>query len=248
MKVLFSPSERKTEISSYVGVLEKELWKEFLYGERNYVIEKYNDILQNGTSVQVSKLFGIKEENFGSLKDELIKSSLPLQIAVLRYSGVAYDYLDFSSLPKDSQEFVKSNVIIFSNLLGPLLAGDKVPNYKLKQGEKLNSFAPEEHYKEKFTTSLDEFLKGEFIVDLRAGFYEKFYTLSQPFITCKFLKNGKSVSHWAKAYRGKLLRELSLHQPQDEKEFASIQFQGLHVKEIIQNKLKREYVFEIDEI
>jgi cytoplasmic iron level regulating protein YaaA (DUF328/UPF0246 family) len=62
----------------------------------------------------------------------------------------------------------------------------------------------------------------------------------------KFKKNGKVVSHWAKAYRGKVLRELAKYQPNSIEEFENINFDGLAIEEIIEKKLKREYIFKIN--
>jgi cytoplasmic iron level regulating protein YaaA (DUF328/UPF0246 family) len=61
----------------------------------------------------------------------------------------------------------------------------------------------------------------------------------------KFLKNGKNVSHWAKAYRGKIVRDLALHQPQDEAALANIAFDGLRIREIQHKGLAHWYVFDI---
>ena len=71
------------------------------------------------------------------------------------------------------------------------------------------------------------------------------YTLKQPFITMKFLKNGKTVSHFAKAYRGKVLQTLAITQPTSEAMFAEIAFENLHIREIKQSKYKKEYVYDI---
>jgi cytoplasmic iron level regulating protein YaaA (DUF328/UPF0246 family) len=103
-------------------------------------------------------------------------------------------------------------VILFSNLFGPIKANDKIPEYKLKQGVKMGNLNIEKTYKNLFSASLDKYL-GEYIIDLRAGFYEKFYTISVPHVAFKFLKNGKVVSHYAKAYRGKILQHIAQTKP-----------------------------------
>ena len=245
MKILFSPSETKTPNSPIQKPLKSALWHSDLFHYRLEAIHSYDKFLTTGTNEQLSQLFGLKDQTLiDALKNQPLLEA-PLQKAILRYTGVAYDYLSYLTLPKDAQRFIQNNVIIFSNLLGPLLAGDAIPNYKLKQGENIDGFAPEKHYKATFSTALDTFLEQELIIDLRAGFYEKFYTVSVPYLTCKFLKNGKSVSHWAKAYRGLLLRALAIHQPNSEDAFLAIPFEGLHVKEIIHKKFKKEYVFDI---
>lgn len=245
MKILFSPSEGKTSDSPITKPLNTAFFQPSLFSKREEVIHRYENLLKNGSFEKLSKLFGLKDSEAVDTLRAISITSSALQEAILRYTGVAYDYLSYNTLPKESQAFIKTNTIIFSNLLGPLLAGDAIPNYKLKQGEKIDGFAPEKHYKETFSPSLDTFLENELIIDLRAGFYEKFYTIPFPYITCKFLKNGKSVSHWAKAYRGMVVRALAIHQPQTEEEFAKMAIEGLAIKEIIQTKLKREYVFDI---
>jgi cytoplasmic iron level regulating protein YaaA (DUF328/UPF0246 family) len=136
-------------------------------------------------------------------------------------------------------------MIIFSNLFGSILAKYPIPNYKLKQGEKLDSFTIEKFYKEHFSDSLDVLLENEFTIDLRAGFYLKFYTPKINHITMKFLKNGKVVSHWAKAYRGAIAKELAHFQPENEQEFQKIHFENLEIKEIIKRKNSNEYTFNI---
>lgn len=113
-----------------------------------------------------------------------------------------------------------------------------IPSYKFKQGETLNGIATEKVYKKEFSSGLDELFKDELILDLRAGFYEKFYTLEQDFITMKFLKGGKSVSHWAKAYRGKVLQTLSKVQPQTKEELLKIEYEGLRFVESVPYKKK----------
>ena len=47
----------------------------------------------------------------------------------------------------------------------------------------------------------------------------------------KFLKDGKSVSHWAKAYRGKVLRTIANLQPQTKEELLEIKYDGLKLIE-----------------
>ncbi|HEB7717567.1 TPA: peroxide stress protein YaaA, partial [Campylobacter coli] len=129
----------------------------------------------------------------------------PTQKAITLYSGVSYEYLKFDTLDKESQEYILTNTLIFSNLFGVVKASDRLPFYKFKQGAKINDFAIEKFYKEHFSKALDEYLENEELLDLRAGFYDKFYTPKCKFSTYKFIKKGKVVSHFAKAYRGILL-------------------------------------------
>ncbi|MEA2091683.1 MAG: peroxide stress protein YaaA, partial [Campylobacterota bacterium] len=169
----------------------------------------------------------------------------PLMSAVERYQGVAYDYLDFASLDAEQKKYLKTNTIIFSNLYGPILGGDAIANYKVKQGNNIGNIVPDKFYKDRFTYQLDLYLGNNEILDLRAGYYDKFYKVTKPYTTLKFLKGGKTVSHWAKAYRGLVLRELAKHNINSIDEFMSLEIETLQIKEIKVIKNKTEIVYNI---
>jgi cytoplasmic iron level regulating protein YaaA (DUF328/UPF0246 family) len=245
LKILFSPSEAKTSTGDLSPIDSTSFIFPELYAKREYVLSTYINFLHNADKKTLEKLFGLKKEKeiLSLQKIDLFKE--PTLKAIKRYTGVAYEYLQYTTLTQKEQNFLDENLLIFSNLFGPLLAKDTIPYYKLKQGERLGDFAIEKYYAEHFTPALDQFLEDEFIVDLRAGFYLKFYKLKQPYITMKFTKNGKVISHWAKAYRGMVVKALAQHQPQNEKMFSEIVFENLSVIEIQKTKIKTEYIFEI---
>ena len=245
MKILFSPSETKRAFSADEPINENSFSFPYLYEKRLYVLNQYQTLLEKADIPQLQQLFGIKDEHKVTAQaSKHIFTSFTCK-AIERYSGIAYDHLCFETLDEKAQTFIENNVLIFSNLFGPILAKDLIPDYKLQQGESLDGFKTELFYKEHFSGAIDALLENETIVDLRAGFYEKFYTLKRPYITMKFLKKGKVVSHFAKAYRGAVLRQIALHQPNDETELGKISFEGLRISEILEQKLKREYIFEI---
>lgn len=245
MKVLFSPSETKTTHVDSPSIHQNSFVFPDLYAKRCEVFSCYDSFANNASNDELQQLFGIKDETkIQELTSSSILTSLTCK-AIERYDGVAYDYLSYASLDLASRAWIESHVMIFSNLFGPILANDKIPYYKLQQGEALGSFKPEIFYKKYFSDAITSWLDNETILDLRAGFYEKFYTLSQPYITMKFLKNGKVVSHFAKAYRGTVLRTLAQHKPSTEKEFADIAFDALRIVEIKQGRFKKELVYEI---
>ncbi|MBE0492425.1 MAG: YaaA family protein [Sulfurospirillum sp.] len=248
MKVLFSPSEAKVHECVNKSINQDTFLFSELYLQRLEVINKFSSYIYNANMSELQDIFGTKDaQECLRLKNIDLLNSCTIA-AIQRYSGVAYEHLDFASLSNDEKDFLLGNVIIFSNLFGPILAKDQIPYYKLKQGAKIRNFKIEHYYKQNFSKDLDAFLKDEFIIDLRAGFYEKFYTLKQEHICIKFLKNGKVLSHYAKAYRGLLLRKIAKYQPQSLEAFQKMDFKGLHVKEILAHKHNLEFVFEIDAI
>jgi len=245
MKILFSPSESKSIESPHKAIDFKNLLFENLADKRKYAVEKYQNFIDNATTDELKKIYGIKNEKLLDTLSNINILQNDTQKAILRYNGVGYEYLAYHTLDKKAQKFLDNNMIIFSNLFGAILAKDKIPYYKLKQGEKIDGFAFENYYKKEFSSALDDFLKNELIVDLRAGFYDKFYVPCQTYYTFKFLKNSKVVSHWAKAYRGLVARDLAIFQPKSEDDLMNIEFKNLKIKEIKEIKNKKELVFDI---
>lgn len=244
MYILFSPSEGKKLGGEPVPVDRNALLFPSLYEKRFPLLTAYNKLIQKAPLDQLQSLTGIKKEA-EIKKYQIDLFSAPTMPAIERYDGVAYDYLQIDSLSDNEKGFLYQKTIIFSNLFGPLLGGDAIPAYKLKQGATINGIATEKVYKQAFSNALDTLLENELVLDLRAGYYEKFYTLNRPFITMKFLKGGKSVSHWAKAYRGKVLQTLAKIQPKDENELLAIEYEGLKLMETVAYKKGKMLIYEV---
>jgi len=245
MKILFSPSETKFK----GGIKDKITKNSFvfpeLYDKRIEIIKSYQNFIDSATNAELSKLFGSKKQDIIEYyKGDL--SSKEIMKVIERYDGVAFDYLKYQELDTMSKNYIDTNVMIFSNLFGPVLAGDVgLPDYKLKQGEKLGTLALEKFYNEHFTKSIDNYLQEEEILDLRAGFYEKFYKINKPYTTMKFVKDGKVVSHWAKAYRGIVLNLIAKNNIQNITQLMDMEIENLSIVEIKQQKLKQEILYAI---
>ncbi len=239
LKVLFSPSEGKNSGG-------KETPKELLGSNkaRQEILNEYNKIIKNADEEAIKNLFGFKKmSDCEAYVNDIFDSEL--MSAIERYQGVAYDYLNMSTLDATQIQYLKKNTIIFSNLYGPILGGDVIANYKVKQGNDIGNISPDKFYKERFSYQLDLYLNKDDILDLRAGYYDKFYKVSKPYTTLKFLKDGKTVSHWAKAYRGLVLRELAKNNINSLEEFMSLEIDTLQVKEIKVIKNKTEIIYNI---
>lgn len=244
MIILFSPSEGKREGGTLPPLNQQSLIFPDLYPKRLNVIELYQTLTQKGSDEELYELFGIKEtKEYRRYKHSL--ATAPTMKAIERYDGVAYDYLGYSHLSLESQHYIDSNTIIFSNLFGPIRAGDPIIDYKLKQGASIGSFVPDKYYKENFSDALNNLIGENEILDLRAGYYDKFYIPQKPSVTLKFLKEGKVVSHWAKAYRGIVLREAAMNKIGSIQELIALNIEGLMIREIVENKKKKEVVYSI---
>lgn len=245
MKILFSPSEGKSTHETAPALTSASFAFPNLFDKRLEVLSYYKDFLHQSSLFDIQKLFGIKDVKATNEMRSFILSNPSTCKAIQRYNGVAYTHLYYQTLEPKAQSFIDEHVMIFSNLFGPILAKDHIPYYKLKQGEGIGSFKPELFYKKHFSTSINNWLEDAFVVDLRAGFYEKFYTLKKPHCSMKFLKNNKVLSHLSKLQRGKVLRTLAENRPNNEGDFLNIVFEGLCLIEIKQTGFKQEYVYNV---
>ena len=244
MKILFSPSEAKTAVSSNKFIDRGDFIFPNLYEKRCEILKIYDDFLQKATVEKISKLFGVKNlTDEPSLRESIFKKGAIK--AVLRYDGVAYKHLDYRSLDSAAQGFIDKNTLIFSNLFGPVLAADALPEYKLKQGERIDGLNLEEFYRQNFSGEIDGWLGDDDILDLRAEFYEKFYRIRKPFATFKFLKNGKVVSHYAKAYRGIVLRQVAQNGVKNFDELCKMDIENLRLIDVKKTGPKSEFLVQI---
>lgn len=245
MKILLAPAETKNSGGEGRAFCKENFSFDNLFEKREEIFNFYEDFVKSSTLEELSKWFGLKkldevEKYRESLRDK------PTMKAIQRYNGVAFDALNYNSLDKDAQIYIDENVILFSNLFGPLLAKDKIPEYKYKQGAKLPNINVEKFYMDNFTKSLDEFVEDE-VIDLRAGFYEKFYKVKKAnTLTFKFIKEGKVVSHWAKFYRGKLLQEIAKNKISNLSEFMAMPLPNLRLNEIQEKKNIKLLIMEIE--
>ena len=211
MIALFSPSEGKNflhykfnlypplalESLSFAGA-DKSL--------RAQVIAAYLESLKDKKALP--QLFGTKRIDEGMLTMCQNLCTSPTIQALRLYDGVAYQALDIENQETHIQNLLFEYVIVFSNLFGALKGGDKIPYYRLKQGAFMSGYDLKEYYAN-FECELDSWIGEEEVLDLRAEFYQKFYTPKTRCYIPRFYKNGKKLSHYAKLYRGHFLRHVA---------------------------------------
>jgi len=243
MKILLAPAETKRGGGDSQPYLLSNFYFQEFNKIRNEVVTSYEEFLKNSNIEELSAWFGLKNLNECEKYSTPIKQK-PTMKAIQRYIGVAFDALDYDGLSLEQQKYCDENVIIFSNLFGPLKADDIIPDYKFKQGAVLPNYDVIGKYKVAIKESLDNYL-GDEVIDLRAGFYDKFYKLTAPTITFKFLKDGKVVSHWAKHYRGLIVKELAKNNIKNFEELMKLEIEGLQLLEIQEKKNIKTLIMEI---
>jgi cytoplasmic iron level regulating protein YaaA (DUF328/UPF0246 family) len=245
MKILLAPSETKKSGGEKNFDPNNLLFKT-LTPHRIKLLHTYSNILKKNDLPTLSKMFGLKKEADILENKRDVMHGLTIK-AIERYTGVAFNYLEYEELDKQAQEYIDENVILFSNLFGPIKASDQIPEYKLKQGESVDKIKVEKFYNEYSADLMEAYLEKEEILDLRAGFYDKFYKPKKEYTTLKFIKNDKVVSHWAKAYRGIVLREIAKSNVKTIEAFMNLSIKGLSIQEIQIIKNKTEIIYNIEE-
>ena len=245
MKILLAPAETKRIGGDFPPYCKENFEYKELFEVKDKIVVEYEKLLKNSTLDELSSWFGLKNlKECEKYKDSIITK--PTMKAILRYTGVAFDALDYENLESKTQRYCDENIILFSNLFGPIKANDFIPDYKFKQGAILDSIDVIKEYKTKTKDFLDNEL-GDEVVDLRAGFYDKFYKMqpSCSVVTYKFLKDGKVVSHWAKHYRGLVVKELAKNNISNFKELMLLQIDGLQLLEIQEKKNIKTLIMQI---
>lgn len=177
MKILLAPAETKNSGGQKEPFCKQNFFLEELFDKREYIFNIYENYIENSSLEDLSKWFGLKKFDEVEKYRQSLKNK-PTMKAIQRYNGVAFDSLEYNSLDKKQKDYIDNNVILFSNLFGPIKADDLIPDYKYKQSAKLPNINVEKFYQDNFTQTLDKYL-GEEIIDLRAGYYEKFYKIKK---------------------------------------------------------------------
>ncbi|MEO3873069.1 peroxide stress protein YaaA [Nonomuraea sp. B12E4] len=142
-------------------------------------------------------------------KNAALKTAPTLPAAAL-YTGVLYDNLGLDTLDSDARRRAEDSVLIFSGLWGVVKITDRIPPYRLSMGVNLPPLGGlAAFWRPQITKELDR-VSG-LVVDLRSATYTGAWQPGSRSVTVRVFRDGKVVSHMAKATRGEIARAL-LHQ------------------------------------
>ncbi len=110
MKILFSPSEMKSELSGGTRICERNFIFADLYEKRLQMLRAYADFVDKASEAELCKLFGLKKWD-AALRENIFEKGCAK--ALLRYTGTAYRALGYASLSATAREFAERNTIIF---------------------------------------------------------------------------------------------------------------------------------------
>lgn len=167
---------------------------------------------------KLSKLLDARGETLAAavVTNHLVRRS-PTMPAIVRYSGVLYQELDYPSLPISARRRLDRSVQIFGALHGVAGARELLPEHRLGFGASLGSLGRMGRWwRPQISSVLLERLTGATVWDLltgeAAGAWSPHGIAMRRHYVVRFLDvNGRSVSHWNKLLKGALVKHLAQH-------------------------------------
>lgn len=140
----------------------------------------------------------------------------PTMPALSRYTGVLYDALDVKSFTRAGLAKAQQRLAVTSSLFGVVAATDPIPAYRLSGGNTVPALGTVRGLWKPVLEPVLHEVEG-LIVDLRSGTYAAFAKLRADAVTVRVVTedangNRTTVSHFNKAYKGKLAAVLATSQ------------------------------------
>jgi cytoplasmic iron level regulating protein YaaA (DUF328/UPF0246 family) len=200
--ILLPPSEGKASEGS--GPALEELSFPKLDRHRKRVMSA---LIKASRRRDAHQVLGLSPGLAPELAKNLAIRQAPTLAACELYTGVLYDNLALAGLGPEARARAAESVLIFSGLWGVLRVGDRIPPYRLSMGVSLPPMGGlAAFWRPAITAELDR-LPG-LVVDLRSATYAGVWRPGERGVSVRVLKEGKVVSHMAKATRGEIARAL----------------------------------------
>lgn len=219
MLILLPPSEGKTEPEGGTPLDLDSLVAPDLHPMRERVARAL--VRTSGTKpATAAARLGLGATQHDLLRRNVALFEAPTARADEVYTGVLYDHLDVASLDSAARKRLSAGVAVASALFGVVRADDLIPAYRLSATVELPRLGPVAAlWRPLLGPVLDELTDGGLLLDLRSGAYVNLHkpagALAERTVTVRVLNesNGvrKVVSHFNKATKGELVRDLIVH-------------------------------------
>lgn len=208
------PSEGKTAPASGAPLdLDELVFGPQLRAAREAVLTELEDISSRALASAEDLATAASVLKLGATAAQMLEPNRVLRTAPAApahevYTGVLWEAAHVGDFPTWHDD-----VIVFSGLFGVVRAGDRIPDHRLSMGVKLpGAGALATYWKKAMLGLLLEGAASEAarpVLDLRSGTYSSACPAPKGSLAVSVLTaEGKTVSHWAKLWRGKLAREL----------------------------------------
>lgn len=212
MIVLLPPSETKRTGGDGPVLDLDALSSPELSGLRGELV---GELVELATDPEASRAaLGLSPTQDAEIARNAALRTAPTAPAITRYTGVLYDALDVGSLHGATAARATARLAVGSALFGLLRADDPVPAYRLSAGSKLPGRPGlAARWRPVLQPVLAALADGELVVDLRSGSYAALAKLPGAVrvdVVAEYSDGRrKTVSHFNKAHKGRLARELA---------------------------------------
>ncbi|MEU4832878.1 peroxide stress protein YaaA [Streptosporangium sp. NPDC023615] len=204
MLILLPPSEGKASCGDGPALEPARLSFPALTPARQDVLEALTALCEREVAAEV---LGLSPGTAGEIARNLLLRTAPTLAAADLYTGVLYDNLGLASLSPEAAARAAESLVIFSGLWGVLRIGDRVPPYRLSMAVRLPPLGGlGAFWRPRITPLLDA--EPGLVVDLRSSTYAAAWRPGARGVAVRVLRQGKVVSHMAKATRGVIARSL----------------------------------------
>lgn len=216
MLILLPPSEGKTAPRRGSPLGLGSLAFPELTEARQQVLDELVSLCR-GDRAKAADVLGLGATQTDEVQRNARLLSAPAARADRVYSGVLYDALDVGSLDGTARRRATRWLAVQSALFGLLRPSDRIPAYRLSGDVALPGLGRvSAHWRQVLGPVLREAVGSGLLVDLRsstyAGFWRPAADLADRTVTVRVLQQvgdqRKVVSHFNKATKGRLVREL----------------------------------------
>ena len=205
MLILLPPSETKRSGGVGISIDKLAIIWAALDPARDLLIDALQLLCKDQTLA--TKQLGLGKQAASDIAANLALRTAPTMPAVLRYNGVLFDALDYSSLSDLARARVSEKLFIQSALFGLLPATEQIPYYRFSAGSSLKGVNLKQVWTEAHKAVWPRMVGP--ILDMRSLAYAELNPIpaeNESYFVEVFDQNGKALNHFNKKAKGVLTR------------------------------------------
>lgn len=256
--ILLPPSEGKSDSidpknPSWDSVRNDSKYIHFseLNKKRLELIKSLQKYAKSADDKELEELFELKGKNLdkavAATSNLLISPTMP---AYRLYTGVVYDNINIGSLSGAKLNGLATQTYVISGLWGLVRLSDHLPDYKLKISSRFDDINLVKYWGDDVSGLINKISKDKLVWDLLPNEHRKVWndkgSAATHIVAVRFVEEKagklKVVGHTAKAYKGKLVREIVTHDIDSMDKFISYKFENMKIADIITKGNKSEVV------
>lgn len=217
MLILLPPSETKRPGGSRTPLDLDRLGYPELRDRREAVLDALVRLSEDPDAARVLRLGASQRDQ---VRVNAAVRGAPTLPAMDRYTGVLFDALDAGSLDVAARRWLARSVVVHSAPLGPVRAGDRIPDYRLGAGVRLPGLPPLRRFWADAVTAALAREASPFALDLRSEAYVALGPVpgDVPSAYVRVVTQGedgatRALNHFNKHAKGVLVRRLAEQRP-----------------------------------